>query len=135
MYIAVIISSPVDVNATLGSTVTFTCTVENAFYIVWSVNGSLNAEHSPFNGDIVSQKEGTELVEEIQLEATLLLNNSEVSCTAGNLQAELLSSSSAKVLVQGIAHIYSMMLQVFIYYTDCFQQVHWQLLEGYLLVK
>ena len=97
-----IISSPNDVNASLGSTVVFRCAVENADFTAWFVNGTLNAKISPFNGIVaIISQQGIELVEELRLEATLLLNNSEVSCTVGNVQAELASSSRARVLVQG----------------------------------
>ena len=100
--ITVIISSPIDANVSLGSTVTFSCAVERADFIVWFVNGTLNAEHNPFDGTVtLVRQQGIELVKELQLEASLLLNNSEISCTAGNVQAELVSSSRARVLIQG----------------------------------
>ena len=77
--------------------------VEGADFIVWFINGTLNAEHSPFNGTVtLVRQQGIELVKELQLEASLLLNNSEVSFTAGNFQAELASSSRARVLIQGM---------------------------------
>ena len=104
IIITVIISNPSHVNTSLGSTATFSCTVHDADFVVWFVNGSLNAEHNLFNGTVmVVRQQDNELVEELKLEATLLLNNSEVSCTAGNVQAELVISSTARVLVQGTA--------------------------------
>ena len=101
--LAVVLSSPNAVNASLGSTATFTCTAQQADFLNWFINGSLNAEHTPFNGvQRVLSQNSTVIAKELQLEATLMLNHSEVSCLAGNIQAQLVSSSRARLLVQGV---------------------------------
>ena len=109
--LAVILSSPSAVNVSLGSTVTFTCTVQQAHFLNWFINGSLNAEHKPFDGaqQVLSQN-STVIAKELRLQATLLLNHSDVSCLAGNIQAQpaqLVSSSRARLLVQGTDNIHN----------------------------
>ena len=102
MLAVVVLSSPSAVNVSLGSTATFTCTVQQADFLNWFINSSLNAEHNPFNGvQRVLSQNSTVIAKELRLEATLLLNDSEVSCLAGNIQAQLVSSSRARLLIQG----------------------------------
>ena len=100
--LAVVLSSPSAVNVSLGSTATFTCTVQEALFLNWFINGSLNAEHNPFNGvQRVLSQNSTVMAKELQLKATLLLNHLEVSCLAGNILIQLVHSSRAWLLVQG----------------------------------
>ena len=95
--LAVVLSSPSAVNVSLGSTATFTCIVQENHFLNWFINGSLNAEHTPFNGvQRVLSQNSTVIAKELWLEATLLLNHSEVSCLAGNIQGQLVSSSRAR---------------------------------------
>ena len=106
--LAVVLSSPSAVNVSLGSTVMFTCAAQQVHFLNWFINGSLNAEHNPFNGvQRVLSQNSTVIAKELQLEATLLLNQSEVSCLAGNIHGQLVSSSRAQLLVQGTDNIYS----------------------------
>ena len=105
--LAVVLSSPSAVNVSLGSTATFTCTVQQVHFLNWFINGSLNAEDI-YNGvERVLSKNGTVIAKELQLEATLQLNHSEVSCLAGNIHGQLVSSSRAQLLVQGTDNIHS----------------------------
>ena len=86
----------------LGSTTTFTCTVQEDLFLNWFISGSLNAEHNPFNGvQRVLSQNSTVMAKELQLKAALLLNHSEVSCLAGDICIQLVHSSRVQLLVQG----------------------------------
>ena len=108
--LAVVLSSPSAVNVSLGSTATFTCAAQQAHFLNWFINGSLNAEHIPYNGvQRVLFQNSTVIAKELRLEATLLLNHSEVNCLAGNIQAKLVNSSRAQLLVQGTLILYTVL--------------------------
>ena len=109
--LAVVLSSPSAVNVSLGSTATFTCAAQQAHFLNWFINDSFNAERNPFNGvqQFLSQN-STVIVKELRLEATQLLNQSNVSCLASSFQAgsiQGVSSSRALLLVQGTDNTYN----------------------------
>ena len=112
--LTVVLSSPSAVNVSLGSTATFTGNVQEALFLNWFINGSLNAEHNPFNGvQWVLSQNSTVMAKELQLKATLLLNHSEVSCLTGSIHSQLVHSSRVRLLAQGTSIQWSWLISTF----------------------
>ena len=93
---AAFVSTPSSVNATLGSTVTFNCSVTTGA-VVWIVNGSLLSEL--YTSDITASQVGQKFI--LHIPATEKYNNTNVTCGVAILGGDDLFSDPAVLRVQG----------------------------------
>ena len=93
---AAFVSTPSSVNATLGSTVTFNCSVTTGA-VVWIVNGSLLSELSI--RDIFISQVGSTFF--LHIPATEVYNNTNVTCAVAILGGDDLYSDPVVLKVQG----------------------------------
>ena len=99
--ISAFIITPTSVNATLGSTATFTCSASTGV-IAWIVDGSLLTELK--SRDIATTSAGN--IFAMHIPATEEHNNTEVTCAVGILGGEDLYSDSVVLKVQGIGKLF-----------------------------
>ena len=92
---AAFISTPSSVNATLGSTVTFSCSVTTGT-VAWIVNESLPELNAP---DITAIQIGSTFF--LQIPATEKYNNTNVTCAVAVLGGDDLYGDPVVLRVQG----------------------------------
>ena len=93
---AAFVSTPSSVNATLGSTATFNCSVTTGA-VAWIVNGSFLSElNAP---DITASQVGRTFI--LRIPATEQNNNTNVTCAVAILGGDDLYSDPVVLKVQG----------------------------------
>ena len=108
VYLSAIIRTPSSVNATLGSTATFTCSASRGF-ITWIVNGSTLLElDAP---DILISYYGSSFI--LHIPATEEYNNTNVICSVAIRGVGFLDSDLVVLQVQGmLLPIYSPHMEI-----------------------
>ena len=97
VYIAEFVSTPASVNATLGSTATFNCSITTGA-VVWILNGSILSEINV--PDITAEQVENKGV--LYIPATEEYNNTVVQCALAILGGDDLYSDPVIVRVQGM---------------------------------
>ena len=107
-----IVSDPSSMNASINSQVSFTCTAENTFSILWEFNMSVKIDALQLEHELEVQSNGSQLTYIIDMEINEdqdigLLNNSNITCRGFNLLDDgvlVMSNYSyppARLLIQG----------------------------------
>ena len=113
-----IISSPTSVNATLGSTANFSCTITTGV-VAWKLNGSLLTVLN--RSDI--RAEQVENIFVLHIPATEEYNNTVVVCALAVLGGDNLYSDPVVLRVQGMEKVVNRHIRI-VYYKACCRNFH-----------